>query len=411
MNRTGAWFLPCLLSLLLVTLVSLPAGARASAQATPPAMPSYLIEPVGHEGPYFDVEIKPGKTETLTVALGNDGEADAPARTFAADVYSLVNGGFGINSEDDPTTGTTTWLDYEAETLDIPPGRMLEREFAVTVPKGAKPGQYITGIVIQTAEPIAIGGSEMLKQNIVKVIAVFITVPGKLKPKLEIGTASLKQGQGSNSLVVEVVNGGNVLLKPEGTVEMTNADGVTILTAPVTMGSVYAGTATSIELAIPIVVAPGEYTVQVDLKDTETKATAKATDLPVTSVDPALAAAPVVAPIQIDRVTAEPVLDPGTGDLQLVNVTVAVTNDGGPLTGARLTLHVERDGELVEDFPLGSSLVVASGTTEIQQRYVPLGRWEPGSYEFSATLEATDLVTGQVTLLDTADAAAPVVVP
>ena len=76
-----------------------------------------------------------------------------------------------------------------------------------------------------------------------------------------------------------------------------------------------------------------------------------------------------------------------------------------------MTLHVERDGEFVEDLPLGSSLVVASGTTEIAQRYVPLGRWEPGSYTFSTTLEATDLTSGQVTLLDTADAAAPVVVP
>jgi hypothetical protein len=74
-------------------------------------------------------------------------------------------------------TGTTTWLDYPAETLDLDPGRKVERDFTVTIPDDTPPGQYITGIVLQTAEPIAVGESTMLRQNIVKAIAVFITIP------------------------------------------------------------------------------------------------------------------------------------------------------------------------------------------------------------------------------------------
>jgi len=241
---------------------------------------------------------------------------------------------------------------------------------------------------------------------------VFITVPGKLNAKMEIGEARLKQGVGANSLTVEVENAGNVLVKPTGTLTMTTADGDAVLTSPIEMGSVYAGMSTLIELPIPTVVAPGDYLVDITLKDLETGAKDRATQLRVRSVDLAEAAAtPAALPIRIAAITAEPVFDAATEAIQVVNVTVSLVNDGGPLNGARLTLHVLRDGELVEDFPLGTSLVIASGTTEIAQRYVPLGRWEPGAYEFSATLEATDLATGQVTLLDTADAAAPVVVP
>lgn len=411
MFRTRPFLLASLLSLLITAMAVTPMGLRAVAQESEDTTPRFVIDPVGQEGAYFDLELRAGETKTLTVLLGNGGEFEAPARTYAADVYSLVNGGFGINSESEPTTGATTWMDYEAQSLDLPPGRNIEREFTVTVPEDAAVGQYITGIVIQTAEPIAVGDNEALTQNIVKAIAVFITVPGKLKPKLAIGAASIKQGLGSNSLLVEVENAGNVLLKPAGTLTMTTADGDAVLSSPIEMGSVYAGMSTVIELPIPTLLDPGDYLVDLDLADAETGATAKETDLPATAVDSAVASTSEVKPIRIDKVAAEPVLDPATDALQVVNVTVVLVNDGGPLNGARLTLHVERDGEFVEDLPLSTSLVVPSGSTEIAQRYVPLGRWESGTYTFSASLEATDLSSGQVTLLDTADAAAPVVVP
>jgi len=165
MNRDRRWFLTCLLTVLIAVLSVGPVEASAFALQDTAAAPSFLIEPVGddQEGAYFVVELKPGESETLTIALGNAGADEAPARTYAADVFSLVNGGFGIEPEDADTSGTTTWLDYEAETLEIPPGRMLEREFTVSVPDDAEPGQHITGIVIQTLEPIAVGDSAMLR--------------------------------------------------------------------------------------------------------------------------------------------------------------------------------------------------------------------------------------------------------
>lgn len=74
-------------------------------------------------------------------------------------------------------------------------------------------------------------------------------------------------------------------------------------------------------------------------------------------------------------------------------------------------MHVSRDGELVEDYPLNSSLVVQAGATEIQQRYIPLGSWEPGEYTFALTLEAVDPASGQVTVLATHDVEETITVP
>lgn len=408
MSRLGGTVLGRMLVALTIAFALLPALVHAQTTPEPASPPVFVLEPVDQSGSYFTVEGDAGSTTTLTVALGNAGEDPVSARTYAADAYTLVNGGFGINDETAPTTAPTTWLDYPAETLDLKPAQKVERDFTVTIPDDAKPGQYITGIVLQTAEPIAIGDSGMLRQTIAKAVAVLITVPGPVEPKLEIGQVSLKQSANANALQIEIQNAGNVLLKPSGTVTMTSGD-EQILTAPVEMGSVYAGMATTLELPIPVVLAPGDYTVDVTLEDKETGAKAKATAVPL-KVEAFEAATPTVAPVTIGSITLDPIKDT-SGNLQIVNVTVELDNTGAPVPSARLTLHVTRDGELVEDFPLNSSLVVPSGTTEIQQRYLPITGWTPGTYSFSVTLEAVDATTGQATVLATAEASSTVTVP
>jgi hypothetical protein len=399
-----------LLVALVLGLALLPGLVRAQATPEPAAPPAFLLEPVGQAGTFFTVTGEAGSVTTLTVALGNAGEAPVTARTYAADAYTLVNGGFGINPEDAPTNPPTTWLDYPAETLDLDPATRVERDFTVTIPDDTAPGQYITGIVLQTAEPIAIGDTGMLKQTIAKALAVFITVPGPVEPNLEIGAVSLDQTANSNALVVEIANTGNVLLKPTGTVTMTRGD-EQILTAPVAMGSVYAGMSTTLELAIPTILAPGDYTVDVTLKDEETGAAVESLNVQLNVVAYDAAATPAASPVSIGAFTLEPVTDSTSGNLQVVNITVQLVNDGAPVPSARLTLHVTRDGELVEDFPLNSSLVIPTGTTDIQARYLPITGWEPGTYTFSVTLEAIDPTTGQATVLATADASSTITVP
>jgi hypothetical protein len=385
-------------------------GARAGDSASGSAVvPSFLLEPVDQKGAYFEETLEPGETKKLKVALGNAGEAPARARTFVADAYTLVNGGFGVKNGDQPVSGTTTWLDYPDEILELPARQKIERTFKVTVPEGTAPGQYIAGLVLQTADPIAIQGTDMLRQIIRKAIAVFITVPGPVSPEMTIGQASVRQTGSATSLLIEIGNPGNVLLKPTGTVTMTTRSGDPVLTAPIEMGSVYAETSTSIELPIPTVLSPGDYVVSVELSDEATGVSAAEPVLSLTVIDPStIAAAP---PVTIESMTVDPSRDPASGGLQFVNVTVGLENTGTPVPSARLTMHVTRDGTLVEDFPLNSSLVVPSGPIEIQQRYIPLGSWAPGTYAFSVTLEAVDANSGQVTVLANAEASSRVTVP
>src|SRR4051794_15927659 len=181
---------------LLVALALVSGSVAAFAQSTPEpttptkSAPEFVLEPVGQSGPYFMANADADTTTELTVALGNAGKEPVSARTFAADVYTLVNGGFGVGEDDDPVTGPTTWLDYPDDSLELVPNQRIERTFTVTIPADTAPGQYITGIVLQTAEPISVGDSAMLRQTIAKAIAVLITVPGPITPRFTIGSAT-----------------------------------------------------------------------------------------------------------------------------------------------------------------------------------------------------------------------------
>jgi hypothetical protein len=400
-----------LLAALLVALAIgpgvFPFPVRAAAAADAP--PEFVLLPVDQPDPYFAPTIEPGESSSLTVALGNAGEAPVEAVTFVADAYTLINGGFGVKGDDQPKTGPTTWIDYPSETLELAPEKSIERSFTVAVPADTSPGQYIAGLVLQTAEPIAVGDSAVFRQSILKSIAIFITVPGPVTPALAIGQATLDQKASAARLLIEVSNPGNVLLKPTGTVTMTNEAGEQVLTAPVAMGSVYAGMDTLLEISFPTALPPGTYTVTVHLEDDQTGATADATALTVTAGDPnAVTTAP---PVVVEAVDLTESRDAATNQLQFVNVGVRLANSGDPILSARVTLHVTLNDSLVEDFPLASSLALPLGTTEVQQRYLPIGGWQAGTYAFSVTVEAVDARSGQTSVLATAEAPATVTAP
>ena len=65
------------------------------------------LTPIGTTGSNFVVTMQPGENRSLAVKVGNAGAEPIVARTFAADAYSMVNGGFAVRLEGEPSGGTT----------------------------------------------------------------------------------------------------------------------------------------------------------------------------------------------------------------------------------------------------------------------------------------------------------------
>jgi len=305
-----------------------------------------IFLPVGQPGPYFDVTMRPGEKRAFEVSVGDAAEARVAVRTYAADVYTIINGGFGGRLRDEARSGMTTWLDYPSATMELRAGEAVQRPFTVTVPLDAGPGEYIASLVLENEEPIHTDGTVSINQFVRQAVAVVVTVPGERLPRLTIGAASHQVVAGRSIASIAVANPGNVRLKPAVGFTLFDASGATISQTRLQMDTFYARTSTVVEVPLAALLLPGAYTIRLSLDDSNEGAAADAEAIPLMVV--ALAAAstaeggtPDLA--AVDQGAGRELKDPPLGLVALVGLLVVA----GIILGAHL-MRRRRDTGLRE---------------------------------------------------------------
>jgi hypothetical protein len=247
-----------------------------------------VLAPVGQPGPFFELTIRPGDSVHLAVDLANDGDTAVSARTYAADVYTITNGGYGGRLRDTPQTGTTTWLAYPTTVLVLGVGEHVTRGLTVTVPPDAGPGEYLSSLVLENDTPVRTHGNIGFDQVARQAIAVAITVPGVREPRLTIGAARHDIVAGKSIVAIAVQNEGNTRLRP--TVEFTlwDATGAQVSQTTFGMDTFYAHTDTLVAVPLAALLLPGRYTVDLGLTDAP-QAVHVAAALDLVVAEPALA--------------------------------------------------------------------------------------------------------------------------
>jgi hypothetical protein len=263
-----------LFSLALVALVA-PSVALAQGEEV-----RLALHAVGQPGPYFDLTMRPGETRRLDVEISNAGSAPIAARTYASDVYTIVNGGFGDRLRNEPQTGTTSWINYATEVIRLPTGKGVSRSFTVAVPADATAGEYATSVVVENDQPLRADGSVILNQVVRQAVAVVVTIPGHRSPALVIGAATHKVVAGRSVVAVAIDNTGNVRLKPRVAFTLFDAAGAEVSHASVQMDTFYARTDTFVEMPLAALLLPGTYTVRLLLNDADQGAEAHDNAIP-----------------------------------------------------------------------------------------------------------------------------------
>jgi hypothetical protein len=375
--------------------------ATPAATPRPDAAPQFSISALGdYENGYFDdVSIDPGKSLELSVEIRNFGSVPTELRTFKANAHSGANGGFVPGAQDETPFGSAAWSDYPSQTLYLQPGDSEVISFTVTVPNDTEPGQYISGLVVETAAPLAIEGSMDLSQIISYSISLSIVVPGEAVMGFEIGEPEVTS---SASISVPVRNTGNYLVKPAGSVTITKDDGTIIHTAQVEMGSIYAHLETVILVILPDQIQPGQYLIAASLVDERSGASTELAPRAVVLPEPA-------DPRGISISNA--VITANDDEIVFANVDVTLSNGGQQIPASNVTLEVMRDGEQVDSFPLATNQVLLSGENQFVTRYLPADMWQSGEYTFSIKVSAVDPNGGQETVLLDEELDATIVVP
>jgi hypothetical protein len=405
-----------LLIALAVIVVSLTGPAMTTAQSvdfgsTPEApsrprdastgedVPTFALIAVGdHPTGYFDdIEVAPGTSIELTVALVNVGSVTVDLHTFKVNADVATNGGFAAGKENDPPVGATAWINYQSQDVQLAPGEQRQTTFIVSVPANAAPGQYISGLAATEAGTAPIPGTDVLTQRRGYAISVGILVPGELTRMFEIGPAEIID----RALTIPITNTGNYLVRPGGQLEMTDPDGTPVLSTDVQMGSVYAGRSTNLVVYLPEQLSAGDFLVNLSLTDTPSATTVEINSAPVSLAEP----------VDPTALTTDVTVEPNAGPIALANVTAVISNPGREIPAANVSLRVLRDGEELEVFPLSTNLLVPAGETTVTGRYIPADAWEPGTYTFQVIVSSVSQRQGSETILLTVDVDGEIVIP
>lgn len=394
----------------LIALVTLAATASPGAAAQTPVAspepaeaPKFAIGPAdASDTPWFDITVEPGGSVTLTASIGNYGEAPVTLRTYATNAINPPNGGFEAATEDDTPAGPTRWTDYAADTLTIAPGRAVERAFTVSVPADTAPGEYVIALVAQTADPLAIPGTEALRQIIRSTMSIEIAVPGEMTAGFALGQPAAAPAGDQWLIDVPITNAGTARVRPRGELVVATPGGEVVATADIEMGSVYGGNSTVVRAFLPGQLPLGDYRVSLGLTDEATGATAAIADAPVTLVEPEVEEPELFT---VDQASVTPSGNP----VVYADVSATITNNGTTIPTATITLHVFRDGEAVERYPLAQNQALPAGTTEFTQRYIPMDDWQPGTWTFELVIASVN--DGTETVLATVPIADEIVVP
>ena len=256
------------------SLLILAAPGRAVA-STPSS--TIGISPVGTSASYFTVTMSPGSNRRLWVELSNDGDSPAQALTYAANVYSIINGGFGARLSNQAKTGVTNWLAYPTTTILLAGRRAEKRSFTILVPNTASPGEHITSLVVQSEKQVVSKWQVAFNQISRQALPVVIDVPGPREARLSIGTVHHATVDGLTVIALPIANTGNIRIHPAGQFIVRNDHGFEVADLPVMMGTVYPGNATAFRDTFKSILAAGRYTVTATLGDsavgiaTETK--------------------------------------------------------------------------------------------------------------------------------------------
>jgi hypothetical protein len=257
--------------------LALPGGTLAADPANADVRLS--VRPVGQAGPYFELIMQPGESQTLEVDLSNDGSADLAVATYAADVYTITNGGYGGRLRAEPQTGTTTWLGYPTEVIELAAGTHSLRSFTVAVPPGTAGGEYISSVVIENDQPVVSSGGVGLGQIVRTAVAVVVTVPGARMPEIVIGEASHSVVADRSVVAVDLDNAGNVRLRPIAGFELRNSAGDLVSQSSIALDTIYSHTPTSLAVPLAALLQPGTYHATLTLVDAAQGVSVERTDL------------------------------------------------------------------------------------------------------------------------------------
>ena len=235
-------FLPFLVvGILIIAMLLAGTFGRSIAYAT--GKPSFGLQPVLYDPSqpatksYFIFNTHPDTTLYNHVRVTNSGTATGTVNLYTVDATTGQTGGVVYLSHNNARHDVGAWITLGLQSLTLAPGQSLIVPFQVTIPSIVRPGQHVGGIVAENQEIEGEGtpGTNALHINVrnLAITAVQINLPGT--PIEQLAAKGIQPGGGNNyqSLSVALDNTGTMMLKPYGSLRVTDVQGHLLQNLPV----------------------------------------------------------------------------------------------------------------------------------------------------------------------------------
>jgi len=176
---------------------------------------------------YFVLASKAGTTLQNGISITNTGSATGTVTLYPVDATTSQNSGLVYNMQNAPRSDVGSWLQLGQQHLTLKPGQSETVPFRVSVPQNTWSGQHIGGIVAESDTKASTQQQNTFHVNIqsLLIVAVQITVAGPLTEQLAITGVQASGANGYQNLLVNLSNTGTTLLKPYGTLQVTDEQG------------------------------------------------------------------------------------------------------------------------------------------------------------------------------------------
>ena len=193
---------------------------------------SFSIQPLHYDSAniatrsYFILDGKPNTTVQNGIRIKNTGAATGTVTLYAVDATTGQNSGLVYNAQDVPSHDVGSWLHLAQQQLTIASGQSEDIPFQVSIPKGARPGQHIGGIVAKSVVQASTQKSTFhVDVQSLSIVAVQLNVAGPQADRLEMTGIQASGANGYQNLLINLSNSGTTLLKPHGMLQVLDAQG------------------------------------------------------------------------------------------------------------------------------------------------------------------------------------------
>jgi hypothetical protein len=206
--------------------VAFPAqGARAEGGSA-----QFSLRPVASDptAAYFVFNLQQSATIQSQVRVTNTGTARGSVALYPVDATTGQTSGVVYLSRGEPRTDVGAWVTVGTQQLTLDPGQSQTVAFTLTVPPSVRPGQHVGGLVgenlaIQEGSP-SNGGVQINIQHL-SIVAVQVNLPGQQAQRLEATRIQAGGEHGYQTLLLSLRNAGTQMLKPSGTLQVTDTTG------------------------------------------------------------------------------------------------------------------------------------------------------------------------------------------